>query len=74
MKKKLAEMTLPDGFTPMPFNSGYFMSFRCDGFSAEALRKKLLNEKESELCLLWIAIFASLSRAWKKAIFQTSAM
>jgi DNA-binding transcriptional MocR family regulator len=45
MKKKLAEMTLPDGFTPMAFNSGYFMSFRCDGFSAEALRKKLLNEK-----------------------------
>ncbi len=45
MKKKLAEMTLPDGFTPMPFNSGYFMSFHCDGFSAEALRKKLLNEK-----------------------------
>jgi len=45
MKNKLAEMTLPDGLIPMPFNSGYFMSFRCDGFSAEALRKKLLNEK-----------------------------
>jgi hypothetical protein len=27
----------------MPFNSGYFMSFRC-GVDAEALRKKLLAD------------------------------
>ena len=27
---------------PFPFNSGYFMSFRCEGVSAEALRKELL--------------------------------
>jgi aspartate/methionine/tyrosine aminotransferase len=29
---------------PMPFNSGYFMSFRCNGIDAEVLRKKLLSE------------------------------
>ena len=27
---------------PLPFNSGYFMSFRCEGLSAEVLRKELL--------------------------------
>jgi DNA-binding transcriptional MocR family regulator len=27
---------------PMPFNSGYFMSFRCTGISAETLRSELL--------------------------------
>jgi len=44
MKKKLADMSLPEGLRPLPFNSGYFMSFLCEGFSAEALRKKLLYE------------------------------
>ena len=29
---------------PMPFNSGYFMSFKCSGVSAETLRQKLLKE------------------------------
>jgi aspartate/methionine/tyrosine aminotransferase len=28
---------------PMPFNSGYFMSFRCRGVGAEALRQRLLH-------------------------------
>jgi aspartate/methionine/tyrosine aminotransferase len=27
---------------PMPFNSGYFMSFRCVGVDAESLRQELL--------------------------------
>jgi aspartate/methionine/tyrosine aminotransferase len=31
--------------SPMPFNSGYFMSFRCNGIDAEALRKKLLTDR-----------------------------
>ncbi len=31
--------------TPLPFNSGYFMSFVMNGIDAEALRKKLLSEK-----------------------------
>ena len=30
--------------TPLPFNSGYFMSFMCRGISAEKLRQKLLAE------------------------------
>lgn len=30
---------------PLPFNSGYFMSFHMNGIDAEALRKKLLFEK-----------------------------
>jgi Aspartate/tyrosine/aromatic aminotransferase len=30
---------------PLPFNSGYFMSFRVSGINAEDLRKKLLSEK-----------------------------
>jgi aspartate/methionine/tyrosine aminotransferase len=30
--------------TPLPFNSGYFMSFRCDGIKAESLRQELLTK------------------------------
>lgn len=30
--------------TPLPFNSGYFMAFACDGVSAEELRLALLDE------------------------------
>ncbi|MDR0636771.1 MAG: aminotransferase class I/II-fold pyridoxal phosphate-dependent enzyme [Treponema sp.] len=29
---------------PLPFNSGYFMSFRCVGISASALRRELLDK------------------------------
>ncbi|MBP7263388.1 MAG: aminotransferase class I/II-fold pyridoxal phosphate-dependent enzyme [Spirochaetia bacterium] len=35
----------PEGLTALPFNSGYFMCFRCDGYSAEVLRQKLLEDK-----------------------------
>jgi aspartate/methionine/tyrosine aminotransferase len=28
---------------PLPFNSGYFMSFRCEGLNAETLRRELLT-------------------------------
>ncbi len=35
---------LAPGLQPMPCNSGYFMSFRCNGFSAEALRLALLED------------------------------
>ncbi len=31
--------------TPLPFNSGYFMSFHVEGVDAEDLRKKLLKER-----------------------------
>jgi aspartate/methionine/tyrosine aminotransferase len=30
----------------LPFNSGYFMSFRCKGINAETLRVKLLEERQ----------------------------
>jgi aspartate/methionine/tyrosine aminotransferase len=30
---------------PLPFNSGYFMCFRCEGINAEALRQELLYRK-----------------------------
>ena len=33
-----------DLLVPLPFNSGYFMAFACDGISAEALRLSLLDE------------------------------
>jgi aspartate/methionine/tyrosine aminotransferase len=41
----LASRALPPCIKVLPFNSGYFMSFECAGISAEALRKKLLDEK-----------------------------
>ena len=31
---------------PLPFNSGYFMSFRCEGIDAEELRQVLLHKRE----------------------------
>jgi aspartate/methionine/tyrosine aminotransferase len=30
--------------SPLPFNSGYFMSFRCSGINAETLRVELLSK------------------------------
>jgi aspartate/methionine/tyrosine aminotransferase len=40
----IAENPAHPKLSPMPFNSGYFMSFRCNGIDAEALRKKLLAD------------------------------
>jgi len=45
VKDFLAKNPIPACLKALPFNSGYFMSFECDGISAEALRKKLLDEK-----------------------------
>lgn len=39
----LSRTELPSAFVPLPFNSGYFMSFECRGFSAETLRLRLLD-------------------------------
>jgi aspartate/methionine/tyrosine aminotransferase len=44
-KAALASADLPACLRPLPFNSGYFMSFECRGISAEELRKRLLDEK-----------------------------
>lgn len=45
VKRCLAERPLPRCLDVLPFNSGYFMSIACEGLSAEALRRKLLDEK-----------------------------
>ena len=44
-KYYLAAHPLPRSLKALPFNSGYFMSIACEGLSAEALRRKLLDEK-----------------------------
>jgi aspartate/methionine/tyrosine aminotransferase len=43
VKQFIAENELPSTLAPLPFNSGYFMSFRCIGIEAETLRQDLLN-------------------------------
>lgn len=43
MKRYLASRQLPSPIVPLPFNSGYFMSFECVGISAEKLRQELLG-------------------------------
>ena len=44
MKNYLASRDLPSSIVPLPFNSGYFMSFECVGISAEKLRIELLEK------------------------------
>jgi aspartate/methionine/tyrosine aminotransferase len=41
----LASRPFPPCLKALPFNSGYFLSIECTGLSAEALRRKLLDEK-----------------------------
>jgi aspartate/methionine/tyrosine aminotransferase len=43
VKEILRETPPPVSLEPLPFNSGYFMSFRTVGKSAEKLRKELLH-------------------------------
>ncbi|MBO5099718.1 MAG: aminotransferase class I/II-fold pyridoxal phosphate-dependent enzyme [Treponema sp.] len=45
VKKFISEHTCST-LEPLPFNSGYFMSFRTIGIDAEDLRKKILEEKQ----------------------------
>jgi aspartate/methionine/tyrosine aminotransferase len=44
-KACLSSRPQPGCLKALPFNSGYFMSFACEGISAEALRRSLLDEK-----------------------------
>ncbi|PKL04563.1 MAG: aminotransferase [Spirochaetae bacterium HGW-Spirochaetae-9] len=44
MKSYFATHELPASLVPLPFNSGYFMSFECKGLSAEKLRVELLEK------------------------------
>ena len=60
----LADRTTGAPLRELPFNSGYFMTFRCEGISAEALRKELLTNEgigtialgESFLRIAWASI------------------
>jgi aspartate/methionine/tyrosine aminotransferase len=45
VKKFVTENPNHPVLTPLPFNSGYFMSFCCRGITAEALRKELLTKE-----------------------------
>ncbi|MDR1506812.1 MAG: aminotransferase class I/II-fold pyridoxal phosphate-dependent enzyme [Treponema sp.] len=44
VKRFITDNHSPSGLEVLPFNSGYFMSFRCTGLSAETLRQKLLEK------------------------------
>ncbi len=45
VREIVSKRTSGRGLTTLPFNSGYFMSFRFEGGSADALRRHLLLEK-----------------------------
>jgi aspartate/methionine/tyrosine aminotransferase len=51
VKRFLADNPCPPALEALPFNSGYFMSFRCTGISAETLRKKLLERGVGTIAL-----------------------
>jgi aspartate/methionine/tyrosine aminotransferase len=42
VKRFIEESGEQPALKPLPFNSGYFMSFRCEGLDAETLRRELL--------------------------------
>ena len=44
VRRFITENTLPPALQVLPFNSGYFMSFRCVGIGAERLRLALLEK------------------------------
>jgi aspartate/methionine/tyrosine aminotransferase len=39
----VADSSRPEALRPLPFNSGYFMTFACEGIDAEKLRQALLD-------------------------------
>jgi aspartate/methionine/tyrosine aminotransferase len=43
VRKLVNSADRPEVLRPLPFNSGYFMAFACDGIDAEALRQALLD-------------------------------
>ena len=51
VKRIIAGRATGRGLVELPFNSGYFMCFRCEGLSAESLRQKLLAEGIGAICL-----------------------
>lgn len=75
-----ANAPLP-ALSPLPFNSGYFMSFRCNGISAEQLRQQLLKEHgigtialgESYLRVAFASVEADRIADIYKTIYQVAA-
>ncbi len=63
-----------DILVPLPFNSGYFMSFACQGIDAEQLRLNLLDEGVGTIAIgteyLRIA-FSSIDSEDMEPLFQT---
>lgn len=51
IKEILAERTSGAPLQELPFNSGYFMTFKCNNISAEQLRKVLLGEKVGTIAI-----------------------
>ena len=53
-----------DAIEAMPFNSGYFMSFKMNGINAEQLRKKLLSESDLEVYNIYILPYEPFKVNW----------
>jgi aspartate/methionine/tyrosine aminotransferase len=51
VRRFISENPLPSVLQALPFNSGYFMSFRCVGISAETLRLVLLEKGVGTIAL-----------------------
>lgn len=75
VKRFIAENGDHPALKPLPFNSGYFMSFLCTGVDAETLRRELL-EKEGigtvalEECYLRVT-FAAIDEEFIPGIYRT---
>ncbi len=63
VKKFLSVSAPPAGLKVLPFNSGYFMCFLCEGFSAEALRIRLLE--------VYAVGVISMQEKWLRVAFST---
>jgi aspartate/methionine/tyrosine aminotransferase len=75
VKKFIRENPPSPALRPLPFNSGYFMSFRCRGFPAEQLRRELLTRHGIGVIALgedYIRVaFASLDEDKIPAVYRT---
>ncbi len=74
VKSYLSAHQAPKGLKPLPFNSGYFMCFECEGFSAETLRLKLLNEEGIGVIAIqekWLRVaFSSVDKSQIEELFS----
>lgn len=73
VKAILKTRTTGKALKELPFNSGYFMSFKCQGINAETLRKELLKEGVGIISIgedyLRIA-FSSVDKEGMEALFS----